>query len=82
MAKHTYTETKMIRDIATIMAKNEGPFTKLMLLEHLSLIYPDKYKQELMNEISGAILTDKSCNQRFISVKTGVWDLRERAERG
>jgi ABC-type cobalamin transport system ATPase subunit len=73
--KYHYTETKMIRDIATVMSKNQGPFTKLMLVDLLSTIYPDKYKQELMNEISMAILTDKHCNKRFKVVRTGVWEL-------
>ena len=55
MPKNTYTETKIIRDLAHIMAENQGPFTRKMLAEHLSKIYPDKYYQELMNEISCAI---------------------------
>lgn len=76
MPKHTYTETKLIRDIATIMAKNQGPFTRKMLAEKLSEIYPEKYYQELMNEVSAAIMTDKYCNKRFKVVRTGVWELR------
>lgn len=79
--RKTYTETKLIREIADIMAKNEGPFTRKILAAHLSKIYPDKYQQEIMNEISGAILTDKSCNQRFRSVRVGVWDLSERVKK-
>ncbi len=78
MPKHTYTETKMIRDIATIMVKNPDAkeWTRKMLAEQLSEAYPEKYYQELMNEISGAILTDKYCNKRFRVVRTGVWGLR------
>ena len=77
MPRHTYTETKMIRDIATIMAKNEGvkEWTRKMLAEKLSEIYPEKYYQELMNEVSAAILLDKYCNKRFKVVRTGVWEL-------
>ena len=77
MPKHTYEETKLIRDIATIMAKNQGvkEWTRKMLAEKLSEIYPEKYYQELMNEISGAILIDKFCNKRFKVVRTGVWEL-------
>lgn len=73
--KYTYTETKLIRDIANIMAKHQGPFTRKMLAEHLSKLYPGKSYQELMNEISAAIMTDKHCNKRFKVVRTGVWKL-------
>jgi hypothetical protein len=82
MPKYTYTETQMIKDIAKVMAENTGPFTKLMLVDLLHPIYPTKYKQELMNEISMAILTDKKCNNRFAVVRPQVWDLRERVDRG
>jgi hypothetical protein len=82
MRKYHYEETQLIRDIATIMAKNEGPFTRKMLAVHLSEIYPEKYYQTLMNEVSAAILTDKMCNNRFKVVRPGVWDLRERVEGG
>ncbi len=75
MPKNTYKETQIIRDLADIMANNPGPFTRKLLAEHLSKIYPQKYYQELMNEISGAILTDKYCNKRFKVVRPGVWDL-------
>lgn len=81
MPKHTYTETQIIRDIAGIMAINPGPFTRKMLAEKLSEIYPDKYYQTLMNEISAAILTDKYCNKRFKVVRTGVWDLAKPLDR-
>lgn len=76
--KYNYEETQTIRDLAYIMAAGEGPFTKRMLVEKLSEFYPERYHQELMNEISTAILIDKGCNNRFISVKQGWWDLRER----
>ena len=80
MPKHTYTETKMIRDIATIMAKNPDvqEWTRKMLAEKLSEIYPHKYYQELMNDVSAAMLTDKYCNKRFKVVRTGVWRLAEK----
>ena len=81
MPKHHYTETKMIRDIANIMVTNPGPFTRKMLAEKLSEIYPDKYYQELMNEVSAAIMTDKYCNKRFRVVRTGVWELAEPLDR-
>lgn len=76
--RHTYTETKLIRDIATIMAKNpdEKEWTRKLLAGKLSEMYPGKYYQELMNEISAAILLDKYCNKRFKVVRTGVWGLR------
>ena len=77
-SKWKYEETKMIRDIATIMAENKGPFTKKLLIPLLGKIYPHKSYQELKNEISIAILIDKKCNQRFKVVRPQVWDLKER----
>lgn len=71
----------MIRDIAGIMAMNQGPFTRKILAEKLSEIYPNKYYQELMNEISAAILLDKYCNKRFRVVRTGVWELAKPLDR-
>lgn len=68
----------MIRDIAKVMAENEGPFTKKVLIPLLSPMYPDKSYQALKNEISIAILIDKKCNQRFKVVRPQVWDLKYR----
>lgn len=75
MPKHTYTETKIIHDLATIMANNQGPFTRKMLAEHLSKVYPEKYYQELMNEISYAIQMDRMINKRFSTPQQGWYDL-------
>jgi len=78
MPKYTYQETPLIRELAAIMEKHEGPFTKMMLVELLSERHPEKYKQELKNEISAAVMIDKQCNQRFVSPKPMWWDLKER----
>lgn len=74
--RYYYEETKMVRDIAAVMSKNTGPFTKKMLIELLSDTYPEKSYQELKNEIGAAIMIDKECNRRFKVVRTGVWELR------
>lgn len=66
--------------MADVMAKNNGPFTKKMLIELLSDTYPDKYYQQLKNEIAAAFLIDKKCNQRFKVVRPQVWDLKERID--
>jgi hypothetical protein len=81
-SRYKYEETDTILEIAEIMANNEGPFTKMMLVEKLSERYPDKYKQELKNEVSNAILTDRYCNNRFAPVRVGWWDLKERVNKG
>jgi hypothetical protein len=68
-------ESKYIRDIAEIMAAITGPFTKIMLCEHLSKKYPKLYLQELKNIVAGAIQSDKHINKRFKMVTPGRWDL-------
>ena len=70
----------MVRDIAEVMAKNEGPFTRTMLAALLADTYPDMHYRELMNEISNAIFRDKVCKKRFKSVRVNVWDLKERVK--
>ena len=81
MPKLTPAETKMINDIAIIMANREGPFTKTMLIEALSPLYPNLYYQELKNRISVAIAKDKDRRKPlFKSVRVNVWDLRERVD--
>jgi hypothetical protein len=77
-SKYTYEETKMIRDIATAMKKNQGPFTKVILIGLLENQYPKLSYQELKNKIARAFVIDKYCKQRFKSVRVGVWDLVER----
>jgi hypothetical protein len=71
-------ESKYIRDLAEIMASNQGPFTKIMLCELLHKKYPKLYLQELKAVISGAIQSDKYINRRFRLVKPGWWDLAEK----
>lgn len=77
MPKHTYTETKLIRDIATIMVKNpdEKEWTRSKLAAALKDTYPELSYRELMNQISAAIWRDKLCNKRFKSVRVSVWRL-------
>jgi len=79
--KYNYVESEMIRVIAGIMATGEGPYTKSMLIDRLAIVYPHLSHQELKNEIAGALLTDKYCNERFKIVKQGWWDLKERVEK-
>lgn len=76
--KRTIEESQFIRDIANIMSKGGGPFTKKMLAASLLEIYPDLSHQELMLKIGGAIQDDKFANNRFKSVTQGYWDLVEK----
>lgn len=76
--KYKYVLTEMIRVMVGIMAASKGPYTKTMLVDYLNVVYPKLTHQELKNEISSAILTDKYCNERFDSPKPGWWDLKER----
>jgi hypothetical protein len=71
-------ETQRIRDIANIMAAGTGPWTRKMLCEELSKLYPGLSKQELNIEVSGAIQRDRYANNRFKIAKRGWWDLVER----
>ena len=72
-------ESQWIREIAYIMLKNTGPFTRSMLATELQLIHPDRSLHELKNEISFAILDDKLYNEppRFKVVKQSWYDLAE-----
>jgi hypothetical protein len=81
-SRYKYEETEIIREIAEIMKANKGPFTKMMLVGYLSHLHPNKYKQELKNEVANAILTDRYCNNRFAPVRVGWWDLKERVDPG
>lgn len=75
-------ESQWIREIAYIMKVHKGPFTKMMILEELEQLHPDMYKQELLVQISCAILDDKLYNtpQRFKISKQGWWDLADRED--
>lgn len=58
------------------MQAGTGPYTRSMLAKELSEIYPAMYWQELMNEVSGAILMDRlSKAGRFRVVKKGWYDV-------
>lgn len=70
-----FEETQHIRDIATIMATNPGPFTRAMIWEKMSEIYPDLSKQELKIIVSSAFEIDKRAKKRFKLVAPGWWDL-------
>lgn len=74
-----YTESKYASDLVRIMRAGTGPYTRSMLANELSKLYPAMYWQELMNEVSGAIQMDKwSKANRFRPVKgkQGWYELR------
>lgn len=75
--KHnTYRESPYAPDLVRIMQAGTGPFTRSMLATALGEIYPGMYWQELMNEVSGAILMDKlSKAGRFKTVRKGWYDV-------
>lgn len=71
-----YKESKYATDLVRIIQAGEGPYTRAMLATELSKIYPAMYWQELMNEVSGAILMDRlSKAGRFKVVKKGWYDV-------
>ena len=76
--KTIYEETKMVRDIATVMSKNEGEheWTRTKLAAALKDTYSDLSYRELMYQISNAFYRDKLCNHRFKSIRVGVWNLK------
>lgn len=78
MRKRILPETQFIRDIARIMSKGGGPFTKKMLAARLAEIYPDLSHQEIMLQIGSAIQDDKFAGKRFKSARQGFWDLAEK----
>lgn len=80
MRKRVLPETQFIRDIAEIMAKGGGPFTKKMLAAGLAEIYPDLSRQEIMLKIGGAIQDDKYAGKRFKSAGQGYWELVDRGQ--
>lgn len=71
-------ESQYIRDIAEIMAKGTGPFTRKMLAEELSKMYPHLRPKEIKLLVSGAIQDDRYINNRFKIVKQSWWDLKDR----
>ena len=71
-----YTESKYASDLVRIMRAGTGPYTRSMLANELSKLYPAMYWQELMNEVSGALLMDRlSRKNRFMIVRKGWYDL-------
>jgi hypothetical protein len=76
--KKVIQESQWIREIAYIMLRNQGPFTRKMLAEELALIHPDTDIRSLLNEVSSALLFDKSCNQRFKTVRQSWYDLDDK----
>jgi hypothetical protein len=74
--KTQYKESSYAADLVKIMKAGQGPFTRTMLAEGLSLKYPDLAWQELMNEISSAIQMDRLAKKnRFRLVRHGWYDL-------
>lgn len=72
-----YKESKYALDLVKIMQAGTGPYTRSMLARALGELYPAKYWQELMNEVSGAILMDRlSKAGRFKTVRKGWYGLR------
>jgi hypothetical protein len=71
-------ENQFVREIAYIMLKNQGPFTRKMLAEELAFIHPNTDIRQLMNEVSYALLLDRSCNERFKVVQGRKYDLKEK----
>lgn len=78
--KGIYQETETIRELAAIMAKGGGPFTRKMLAEQLSELHPTRYYQELMNDIFGAIIIDRYVNKRFKTVSHGWYALADKKD--
>jgi hypothetical protein len=73
--QNTYRESHYAKDLAKIMQAGKGPFTRTMLAEELGKLHPDLYWQELMREVSGAMLMDKLSKGRFQVVKKGWYGL-------
>lgn len=75
--KHnTYKESEYAADLVKIMKAGTGPYTRSMLARALGEIYPTMYWQELMNEVSGAILMDRlSKAGRFKTVRKGWYNV-------
>lgn len=68
-----------IKEIAIIMALSEGPFTKKMIASGLSKMHPGLSRQEIMMDISCAIMEDKnSKSPLFRHVQPGWWDLAQK----
>lgn len=76
--KRTIEESQFIRDIANIMSKGGGPFTRKQLATELEKIHPTLSYQEIMLRVSIAIQDDKFANNKFKSVRQGYWDLNEK----
>lgn len=73
---NTYTESPFAADLVKIMQAGTGPYTRSMLARALGEQYPTMYWQELMNEVSGAILMDRlSKAGRFKVVRKGWYDI-------
>ena len=71
-------ETQWIREIAYIMRVNQGPFTRKQLAYELLLIHPDIDIRQLLNEVSAALLLDKSCEERFTVIEGRKYDLKDK----
>ena len=76
MLPRTYTESPYAKDLVKIMKADPGPYTRKMLAEELGKRHKKKYWQELMNEVSSALLLDKlSKATRFKMVSRGWYGL-------
>lgn len=72
------TESRYIRDIARIMANGAGPFSRSYLTEELHKIHKHLSIQQLRNEVSCAMESDKHINKRFKRVIPGGWELAKK----
>jgi len=74
--KYEFRESIYAQDLVQIMKAGSGPYTRKMLAQELSKLYPQMYWQDLMNEVSSAIQLDRwSQANRFRAVKKGWYDL-------
>lgn len=68
-----YKESKYARDLVRIMQPGPGPYTRSMLATELGKRYKKKYWQELMNEVSSAILLDRLSKKNRFRVVRPRW---------
>lgn len=71
-------ESEYIRDLARIMANGTGPFSRKYLAEELQKVHKELSIQQALNEVSGAIESDKHINKRFKRRIPGGWDLADK----
>ena len=68
-------ESQWVIDVEMIMRRGKGPFGRKYLAEELHKMHPHLSIQQIRNEVSGAIQSDRYINKRFKIAKPGWWDL-------